>query len=41
MFDKLTVGTLDVISPLLGSAVNIPQGFWKPGTGAIYNGYFG
>jgi hypothetical protein len=40
-FDTLDVGTLDVFNPLLGSAVELPKGFWKPGTGAIYNAYLG
>ena len=40
-FQNLDAGSLDIFSPLLGSAVNIPKGFWKPGTAAIYNGYFG
>jgi len=40
-FDTFDTGTLDVFSAVTGSAVNIPKGFWKPGTAAIYNGYFG
>lgn len=40
-FQNLDAGSLDIFNPLLGSAVNIPKGFWKPGTAAIYNGYFG
>lgn len=40
-FDTFDTGTLDVFSMITGSALNIPKGFWKPGTAAIYNGYFG
>lgn len=40
-FDTFDTGTLDVFSAVAGSALNIPKGFWKPGTAAIYNGYFG
>ena len=40
-FQNLDAGSLDVFSSVTGSAVNIPKGFWKPGTAAIYNGYFG
>ena len=40
-FDTFDTGTLDVFSMIAGSALNIPKGFWKPGTAAIYNGYFG
>jgi hypothetical protein len=40
-FQSLDAGSLDVFSAISGSAVNIPKGFWKPGTAAIYNGYLG
>lgn len=40
-FDTFSTGTLDCFSSLTGSAVNIPKGFWLPGTGAIYNAYMG
>lgn len=40
-FQSLDTGSLDVFSAITGSAVNIPKGFWKPGTAAIYNGYLG
>jgi len=40
-FQTLDTGSLDVFSAITGSAVNIPKGFWKPGTAAIYNGYLG
>ena len=40
-FQSLDTGSLDVFSAITGSALNIPKGFWKPGTAAIYNGYLG
>ena len=40
-FQNLDTGSLDVFSAVTGSSLEIPKGFWKPGTGAIYNGYFG
>lgn len=40
-FDSFDVGTLDVFSTLLGSSLDLPKGFWKPGTGSIYNAYLG
>lgn len=40
-FDSFSTGSLDCFSSLTGSAVNIPKGFWLPGTGAIYNAYMG
>jgi len=40
-FQTLDTGSLDVFSAITGSAVNIPKGFWMPGTAAIYNGYLG
>ena len=40
-FQKLETGTLDVYNPLLGSGLNIPVGFWEPGSLAAYKGHFG
>jgi len=40
-FDTLDVGTLDVFSQITGSSLELPKGFWLPGTGAIYNAYLG
>lgn len=40
-FDTFDTGTLDVFSSITGSAVDIPKGFWKPGTAALYNAYAG
>ena len=40
-FQNLDTGSLDVFSAITGSSLEIPKGFWKPGTAAIYNGYFG
>lgn len=41
MIDTLDIGTIDVFSAITGSSLEIPKGFWKPGTASIYNGYFG
>tara|TARA_B100000073_G_scaffold144279_2_gene118782 strand:+ start:2843 stop:3733 length:891 start_codon:yes stop_codon:yes gene_type:complete len=41
MFDSLDTGTLDVFSSFTGSSLELPKGFWKPGTGSIYNAYMG
>jgi hypothetical protein len=40
-FDTFDTGTLDVFSAVTGSAIDIPKGFWKPGTAALYNAYAG
>ena len=40
-FQTLDTGTLDVFNPLLGSALNIPKGFWEPGTLSAHKGHFG
>lgn len=40
-FQYLETGSLDVFSSITGSSLEIPKGFWKPGTGAIYNAYLG
>ena len=40
-FQNLDTGSLDVFSAITGSSLEIPKGFWKPGTASIYNGYFG
>lgn len=40
-FQKIETGTLDVYNPLLGSGLNIPVGFWEPGSLAAHKGHFG
>ena len=40
-FQKLETGTLDVFNPILGGALNIPAGFWEPGSLSAYKGHFG
>ena len=40
-FQKLEVGSLDVFNPVLGGALNIPNGFWEPGSLSAYKGHFG
>ena len=40
-FDTLDLGSLDVFSAVTGSSLELPKGFWLPGTGSIYNAYLG
>ena len=40
-FQNLETGTLDVFNPILGGALNIPSGFWEPGSLSAYKGHFG
>jgi hypothetical protein len=40
-FQKLETGTLDIFNPILGSGLNIPIGFWEPGSLAAHKGHFG
>jgi hypothetical protein len=42
MIDNMTFGTLDVIAPQgAGGALQLPIGFWEPGTLSAYKGHFG
>ena len=41
MIDTLDIGTVDIFNPFLGSSLDIPKGFWKPGSASIYNTYMG
>ncbi len=42
MIDNMTFGTLDVVAPQgLGGALQLPVGFWEPGTLSAYKGHFG
>ena len=40
-FQTLETGSLDIFNPLLGSALNIPKGFWEPGSLAAHKGHVG
>lgn len=40
-FQKIETSSLDVYNPLLGSGLNIPIGFWEPGSLAAHKGHFG
>ena len=40
-FQKIETGSVDVFNPILGSALNIPKGFWEPGSLAAHKGHFG
>ena len=39
--DKENFNSTDVYSPILGSAIEVPRMFWKPGTAASYNQHVG
>lgn len=42
MIDNMTFGTLDVVSPVgAGGALQLPIGFWEPGTLSAYKAHFG
>ena len=38
---KQNFSTIDVFNPYLGSAIEVPRTFWKPGTAAAYNQHVG
>ena len=38
---KQTFNSIDVFNPYLGSAIELPKIFWKPGTAAAYNQHVG
>jgi len=38
---KQNFSTTDVFNPYLGSAIEVPRTFWKPGTAAAYNQHVG
>jgi len=39
--DKANFNSVDVYNPILGSAIEVPRAFWKPGTTASYNLHVG
>ena len=39
--DKANFNSIDVYNPILGSAIEVPRMFWKPGTAAAYNQHVG
>lgn len=41
MLDSLDLGTIDIMSPVGGGALNLPQGLWEPGSLSAYKGHFG
>ena len=41
MIDNLALGTLDIMSPVGGGALNLPVSFWEPGSLSAYKGHFG
>ena len=40
-FQDLTSSTLTTYSPLFDTSILFPKGFWEPGWGSIYKGFFG
>lgn len=41
MIDNLALGTLDIMSPVGGGALQLPIGLWEPGSLSAYKGHFG
>jgi len=41
MIDSLTVGSIDIITPLGGGALQLPLGLWEPGSLSCHKGHFG
>lgn len=41
MIDSLTVGSIDIITPLGGGALQLPLGLWEPGSLSAHKGHFG
>jgi len=41
MIDNMTLGSVDVMSPLLGGALQLPLGTWEPGSLSAHKGHFG
>ena len=39
--DKANFNSIDVYNPILGSGLEVPRMFWKPGTSASYNHHVG
>ena len=39
--DKANFNSIDVYNPILGSGIEVPRMFWKPGTSASYNHHVG
>jgi len=39
--DKANFNSVDVYNPILGSGIEVPRMFWKPGTSASYNHHVG
>jgi len=40
-FDHLSVYSFDVLSPLVGGALQFPKGFWEPGSFSCHKAHFG
>ena len=40
-FQDLTTSSLTTYSPIFDTSIVFPKGFWEPGWGSIYKGFFG
>lgn len=41
MLDSLSLGSIDIMSPLGGGALQLPIGLWEPGSLSAHKGHFG
>ena len=41
MIDKLELGSIDIMTPLGGGALQLPNGLWEPGSLSAHKGHFG
>lgn len=41
MIDSLELGSIDIMTPLGGGALQLPLGFWEPGSLSAHKGHFG
>jgi len=41
MIDSLELGSIDIMTPLGGGALQLPIGFWEPGSLSAHKGHFG
>ena len=41
MFDNLSLGSIDIMTPLGGGALQLPIGLWEPGSLSAHKGHFG
>jgi len=41
MIDRMELGSIDIMSPLGGGALQLPNGLWEPGSLSAHKGHFG